>query len=180
MDTRMHILDTAESLFNQHGYTAVGVDKIRDEASVSKTSLYRHFGGKEGLIDAVLARRHARMLESMNEAVALAGDTVEAKLTALLDWHLTWFKRDDFYGCMFMHVLGEMKTQSVSNSHQAQQHKMALSALVSDILGDEYQANTEFVMIFLEGLIVRAEFDTLPFSRAAYLQMLFKSASIIE
>ncbi|WP_374058095.1 TetR/AcrR family transcriptional regulator [Candidatus Pantoea persica] len=39
-------LNTAESLFNANGYTAVGVDLIRNTAGVSKTSMYRHFGSK--------------------------------------------------------------------------------------------------------------------------------------
>ena len=79
------ILDVAESLFNQFGYTAVGVDMIRDEAAVSKTSMYRHFGSKTKLIEAVLERRHQRF-ESSLEAALSSTSGLQNQLDALLDW----------------------------------------------------------------------------------------------
>ncbi len=54
MAKRDDILATATRLFGEHGYHAVGVDRIRDEAEVSKMTLYHHFPSKEALVEAVL------------------------------------------------------------------------------------------------------------------------------
>ena len=55
-DARERILATAYELFTRHGLVAVGVDRIVAEAGVAKTTLYRHFGSKDGLAVAVLLR----------------------------------------------------------------------------------------------------------------------------
>jgi AcrR family transcriptional regulator len=49
-DVRARILDTASRLFYQRGVRAVGVDLVVLEAAVAKTSLYRYFPTKDGLI----------------------------------------------------------------------------------------------------------------------------------
>lgn len=74
MTKKEYILDIAEDLFNDFGYTSVGVDLIRDKAGVSKTSMYRYFGSKNKLIEAVLARRHQRFADGLNAAVSSAKD----------------------------------------------------------------------------------------------------------
>ena len=53
-DTRERILRTASELFYREGTRAVGVDLIVERAGVAKTSLYRHFGTKDDLIEAFL------------------------------------------------------------------------------------------------------------------------------
>src|SRR4029453_7789379 len=49
---RERILDTAIRLFLEEGIRAVGVYRIVDEAGVALMTLYRHFGGKDGLVVA--------------------------------------------------------------------------------------------------------------------------------
>ncbi|WP_454441947.1 TetR/AcrR family transcriptional regulator [Vibrio bathopelagicus] len=158
------ILDVAESLFNQFGYTAVGVDMIRDEAAVSKTSMYRHFGSKTKLIEAVLERRHQRF-ESSLEAALSSTSGLQNQLDALLDWHLAWFEQADFKGCMFMHALAEFKESEDDIAMLSRQHKVWLKNTIHDVVssGEEVDAATlelrsESVMTFIEGLIVRSEF----------------------
>ncbi|MEZ9449642.1 TetR/AcrR family transcriptional regulator [Vibrio splendidus] len=161
------ILDVAESLFNQFGYTAVGVDMIRDEAAVSKTSMYRHFGSKTKLIEAVLERRHQRF-ESSLEAELSSTSGLQNQLDALLDWHLAWFEQPDFKGCMFMHALAEFKESEDDIAMLSRQHKAWLKSTIYKVVsgGEEVDVATlelrsESVMTFIEGLIVRSEFGEL-------------------
>ncbi|MDH6016068.1 transcriptional regulator [Vibrio splendidus] len=161
------ILDVAESLFNQYGYTAVGVDMIRDEAAVSKTSMYRHFGSKTKLIEAVLERRHQRF-ESSLEAALSSTSGIQNQLDALLDWHLAWFEQPDFKGCMFMHALAEFKESEDDIAMLSRQHKAWLKSTIYKAVsgGEEVDVATlelrsESVMTFIEGLIVRSEFGEL-------------------
>ncbi|MGF1727331.1 TetR/AcrR family transcriptional regulator [Photobacterium nomapromontoriensis] len=160
MSKKEHILDVAEELFNMFGYTAVGVDLIRDKAEVSKTSMYRHFGSKNKLIGMVLTRRHQRFEDELNAVVSVATG-VESKLDAILNWHFTWFRSVNFKGCMFMHALAEFKGLDDEVARQAVQHKVWLKSLLLSVFEPEQQnveGRTEVMMTFLEGMIIRAEF----------------------
>lgn len=174
MNTKEHILDTAESLFNTNGYTAVGVDLIRDTAGVSKTSMYRHFGSKNKLIVAVLARRHLRFEEKLGDVIA-SHMCIDEKLDALIDWHFKWFSEADFHGCMFMHAMSEFKESDDSIAYSALMHKKWLKGLIKEIISshpefDEEQVDStaEAIMTFVEGMIIRAEFSDIAAYKLVY------------
>ena len=180
MKVRDHILDTAESLFNLHGYTAVGIDLIRDEARVSKTTIYRHFDGKKGLIGSVLNRRHLWFQKS----IASVLDSVtkpKNKLDAILDWHFNWFASSDFEGCMFMHAFSEFKEEDEEISQIALDHKAwlyseLLSALDANLADREKKA--EMLMTVLEGMIIRSEFSTLSNDRQLYKTLMLNITNL--
>ena len=160
MSIKEHILDVAESLFNERGYTAVGVDLIRDQAQISKTSMYRHFGSKNNLIEAVLARRH-QYFEDQLTPIFTSAASVDERLDTLLDWHFAWFHSKNFKGCMFMHALAEFKSQDETLAQQALQHKSWLKLLLLSLFSptDPSRENkAEAILTFLEGMMVRAEF----------------------
>lgn len=69
---RARLIDTATRLFYEEGIHAVGVDRIIDEAAVTRATLYNQFGGKENLVLAYL-RNQDEMLRAM---FAEAGETV--------------------------------------------------------------------------------------------------------
>lgn len=56
-DTRERILDAAESVFMSHGYDGASMRQITGKAGVNLAACNYHFGGKEALFHAVLARR---------------------------------------------------------------------------------------------------------------------------
>ena len=179
MSKKELILDVAESLFNRLGYTAVGVDMIRDEAAVSKTSMYRHFGSKAKLIEAVLARRHRRF-ESSLEAALSSTSGLKNQLNALLDWHFVWFEQPDFKGCMFMHALAEFKESEDDIAMLSQQHKSWLKELIVPLLSEKkpHDVRPEMMMVFLEGLIVRSEFQGSEANRQDYREVWLKLAGV--
>lgn len=172
MSKKEHILEVAESLFNLHGYTAVGVDLIRDRAKVSKTSMYRHFGSKAKLIEAVLDRRHKRFEANLEGSLKEKRDVVE-KLDALISWHFQWFSEKDFHGCMFMHAMSEFKDSESDITGLATGHKKWLKGLIKSVISEnktlseeEVEQRAEAIMTFVEGMIVRAEFgDITPFKK---------------
>jgi AcrR family transcriptional regulator len=55
--TRDRILDTAERLFGQQGFSCTSLRQITDEAGVNLASVNYHFGSKEELYKGVLIRR---------------------------------------------------------------------------------------------------------------------------
>jgi AcrR family transcriptional regulator len=53
-DTRARLLDAAAELFAEHGIAGASVDAIAETAGRTSGSIYAHFGGKEGLLTAVV------------------------------------------------------------------------------------------------------------------------------
>ncbi len=56
-DTKTRILDTAEVLFAERGYSATSLRDITAEAGVNLAAVNYHFGSKEALLAAVFERR---------------------------------------------------------------------------------------------------------------------------
>jgi len=54
------ILDAAELEFLERGYAGVRMEHVAARADYNKSLVYRHFGGREGLWEAVLERVAAR------------------------------------------------------------------------------------------------------------------------
>lgn len=54
-ERRARLLAKAAEAIDHHGLRSVTIDAIADHVGVSKVVLYRYFGSKAGLIDAVLA-----------------------------------------------------------------------------------------------------------------------------
>lgn len=89
-ETREAILEAAEELFAQKGYSAVGLREIARRAKVNASSVNYHFGGKLGCLEALYERHagpmNARRRELIGEASRIA-DTDE-RLKAILRGYL--------------------------------------------------------------------------------------------
>jgi AcrR family transcriptional regulator len=53
-EARQRLLDTASGIFYRDGIHSVGVDRVIAEAGVTRATFYRHFPGKEDLVQAYL------------------------------------------------------------------------------------------------------------------------------
>jgi AcrR family transcriptional regulator len=65
--TREALVDAAERLFADEGLEAVSVRSINKAAGVAPAAVHYHFGSKDALLDAVLARRGPRVLSRIVE-----------------------------------------------------------------------------------------------------------------
>jgi AcrR family transcriptional regulator len=70
--TRSLILDAARDVLRQHGYAATTTRAVADRAGVQLSLVHYHYGGKRGLLVAVLDRENARLLE--RQQALYAGD----------------------------------------------------------------------------------------------------------
>lgn len=61
------LLDTAASLFLQKGYSGVSLEMIAREAHVAVRTIYVKFGGKAGLLNAIIAGGRLRHFSSMGD-----------------------------------------------------------------------------------------------------------------
>jgi AcrR family transcriptional regulator len=85
---REQLLDVGRALFAERGFDAASIEEIAHRASVSKPVVYGHFGGKEGLYAAVVARESDLLLSMMT--AALQGghprELLEEAASAFLDY----------------------------------------------------------------------------------------------
>ena len=93
--SRDRLLEVAERLFMERGYSVIKLRDVADELGVRVASLYYHFpGGKQDLFTAVLERAMARMRHGLEDAIAHAGDSVLEQLCAAGRYFLTQHKID--------------------------------------------------------------------------------------
>jgi AcrR family transcriptional regulator len=59
--TTAKLLAAARSAFRAEGYAAASMDALCAEAGVTRGALYHHFGGKEGLLEAVVRQIDAEI-----------------------------------------------------------------------------------------------------------------------
>ena len=63
------MLDTAQQLFFTRGYAATTIAAIAEMADVSVETIYKSFGGKPGLVDALLIRGFDLLTAAITSAV---------------------------------------------------------------------------------------------------------------
>lgn len=85
------ILDAAEYTFAELGFNAASIRKIAAEANVNLTAIYYYFQSKEGLVQAVLERRFAKLkneqIKNLNELYQKFNNSfipIEAILEAMI------------------------------------------------------------------------------------------------
>jgi AcrR family transcriptional regulator len=106
-EVRARILETACSLFYQHGVRAVGVDLVVEKARVAKTSLYRHFRTKDDLIAAFLQREDEDFWGTWDRIADQHRDQPSAELDAHLGWIGERVGRSNYRGCPQINVAAE-------------------------------------------------------------------------
>src|ERR1035441_873034 len=74
-DTKDKILNAAERLIGEQGYAATSLRQIIAKAGVNLAAVHYHFGSKEDLLDAVVARK----VTPVNEARIARLERVEAE-----------------------------------------------------------------------------------------------------
>jgi len=96
---RERLLTAGQQLFYSHG-ASVGVDALLKKANVARRSLYEHFGGKDGLIEAVLRRAAEEDLAWYESALAGSASPRE-RLLGLFDRLDELVTDPDFRGCRY-------------------------------------------------------------------------------
>lgn len=155
------ILQAADVLFTQNGFNGTGVDAIARASGVTKRTLYKQFGSKQGLIEAVLDQHTARMMAAVRvhlEALALPP---RERLLACFDYYRTWFAGPNFSGCIFIKTVNEFGNCSLELTKKAQASKLAMRELLREIALEAGIGSAESLAdelhLLLEGSIVVAQ-----------------------
>ncbi|GAB2866020.1 TetR/AcrR family transcriptional regulator [Actinocorallia aurea] len=111
--TRAAILAAAAPVLYARGLDGIGVAELCAELGVSKETLYRHFGTKDGLVRAVLEQRSDHVVSWLGAAVEEAGDDPAARLGAVFDALGGWYAEPVFRGCAMVNAATQHHAEDV-------------------------------------------------------------------
>ncbi|MGJ8638957.1 MAG: TetR/AcrR family transcriptional regulator [Opitutaceae bacterium] len=160
------VLMTANRLFESQGFHATGVDQLAAESGVTKRTIYKYFGSKEGLIEEVLRRHHEGMMSLSRAKVMAVHPVGDARLMACIELYRDWFARSNFSGCIFVKTLNEFGGCSQKLSRIAIESKRAMHAFIVELAVDLGAQNPELLadqlQILLEGSVIVAQAGAAP------------------
>ena len=168
---RQLLLDTAIRLFAQYGYHGTGIDRIAEQAQVSKKTMYHYFRSKDELILAALKEYDSLFRNDFMKSVDRRGNTPYERLLAIFDVAGEWFSGGNFFGCMFINVIGEYSDADSAIRTVCKEHKRLMTHYIEELatkagVADAHNVATS-IAILLEGAIVTAQVHGSPGTAAA-------------
>lgn len=174
------LLDTAETLFVQHGFMATGINRIREEADVAGMTLYNNFKGKDDLVLAVLVRIHQEMIEEIEEVLEAMGGPPGERVLAVFDYLLEYAEDESFrhesdgsfVGCIFNHAASEYRAFSHPIHQATTKHKQKLvgifEGLAKEMKHPRPEALGQTLGLLVDGAFTSAQIldDMNPFKQA--------------
>ena len=88
-EREQQILDAAVAVFSERGFQNASMDAVAERVGVTKPVLYTHFGSKDGLLLACIARARAELLAVTTAAVSEASgaeDMLRRGIRAFFDY----------------------------------------------------------------------------------------------
>lgn len=159
-EARARLIKAGAQLFCRYGINATGVDAIVNEAGTAKATLYKLFGSKEGLVDAVMEAEGKAWREwFFAEIDAMSGPPGD-RLVRMFDVLKIWFADKSFYGCSFINAVGEHDKNDNRIRQAALTHKHQvlgkLSSLAKEAGARDPKALTLQIALLMDGAIVAA------------------------
>ncbi|MCX8071473.1 MAG: TetR/AcrR family transcriptional regulator [Candidatus Binatia bacterium] len=93
---RQHILEAAEQVFAERGFSAASMQEIGRRAALSMGTIYSVFRSKEEVLQALLEARGGEILELVRRAAAREGSATTAFFELLRDYVLYFSERPHF------------------------------------------------------------------------------------
>ena len=125
-EARDRLLRTASALFYAEGIRAVGVDRVVEQATVTRATLYRHFPGKDDLVVAYL--------QSVDRAIRdVAGDDAgPVRLRRLVGAMTETLCGPGFRGCSFINAAAEYPDPDSPVHRAVREHRTWLLTAFTD------------------------------------------------
>ncbi len=156
---RERLMKAATRLFCKHGINATGIDAIVSEAGTAKTTLYKLFGSKNDLVEAVLTTE-GRVWRDWFIAEIERARTPRARLESIFPVLKSWFGEDDYYGCVFINAVGEHDKEETRLRTITLAHKSFILARIEDLARQAGAREPGFLAhqlgLLMDGAIVAA------------------------
>ena len=130
---RDKLIETAIKLFSEFGFHATSVDRIVEEAGISKKTVYKHFRTKNDLVLAALRRFDENARSEFVRAVESNKNSAREQLLAIFDVAEKWFSQKNFYGCIFIHANGEFDGRVKPIKEICKQYKRMIRDFMAEL-----------------------------------------------
>jgi AcrR family transcriptional regulator len=176
---RERLLTVAATLFADRGYHDVGIDDIGAAAGISGPGIYRHFAGKQALLEVLCDRGMTQMLDGAQSAVVGQVEPLAA-LEALLDLHVRFAVEEQALLVVWTRetpALSEEVRRSLRRRMKAYEDQWAavLTPLRPDLQPAEVRAVAVLALTLLNGSAV-SSLRVAPAVRARLLRQMTRSA----
>ncbi|WP_299397473.1 TetR/AcrR family transcriptional regulator [Pelagibius sp.] len=159
MGTRDRILEAADALFYAGSIREVSVERVAEQAGVTKKTLYYHFRSKDDLVAAYLDARQLRTLERYQNWAGSRGamaERMERMFAALAEAA----KQPEWRGCGFIRAAVELAD---SPGHPAldvaRSHKESFETWLQRDLENAGYADAaslaRMILVLLDGAVAR-------------------------
>ncbi|MCO1653674.1 TetR/AcrR family transcriptional regulator [Pseudonocardia sp. S2-4] len=122
-EARERLLRTASALFYAEGIRAVGVDRVIEEAGITRATFYRHFPSKDDLVVAYLTVVHEAVRDAAGEEVG------EQRLRRTVGTMGEMVCSPGFRGCSFINAAAEFADPDSPVHRAVTAHRRWLGAL---------------------------------------------------
>jgi TetR/AcrR family transcriptional regulator len=140
------ILNVAEELFSKHGFAAVSINKIAQEAKISKGNIFHHFQSKEGLYLAVLKHACKRSSSALELVNTYSSDDLLEVMRGFFSSHLTT-------------LLSESRATQLIQRELMENGEQKGKQLAEEVFADTFSNLTRLVRDAQEHKIVRQSVD---------------------
>lgn len=125
LENRKFILQAAETVFTQKGYSQASVDEIAEEAQFSKATLYRYFKSKSEIFSAVIFESFQEACDDIH-AIQQSQKKASKKVRDLIQGLLSYYKRKENIARIFLMERSAMKKvlHMDMDEHVMPRHKM--------------------------------------------------------
>ncbi|MFJ3404227.1 TetR/AcrR family transcriptional regulator [Promicromonospora sp. NPDC090134] len=134
-EARERLLRTASELFYAEGIHVVGVDRIVAAAGVTRATFYRHFPGKEDLVEAYLGVEDANLRAALDGARAATDDPVEL-VGLLVEGIAEDVARHHTRGCPFINAAAEYPDADSGVRRAVDTHRAWFRGALEQVLTD--------------------------------------------
>lgn len=156
---REKILITAHDLFYSAGFKATGIDKIIQQAKVTKVTFYRHYPSKSALIIAYLNYRHEIWINWFHITLKNKLEESETPSHALSGTFNEWFNHPSFRGCAFINATAESEAEDIREEikYICRNHKIETQKIIASLFNISEYNLTDDIMMLVDGAIIHAQ-----------------------
>jgi AcrR family transcriptional regulator len=167
--SRDRILDAAEALMAEHGFAATSVSAICRRSGLPPSSLYWHFGSKEGLLATVIERGAMRWIDEIVGTNAPAGPPRQRLHDLLQRLGATFARRPAEYIRLLMLVTLERRDRPGPWHDTMKRVRERVRDMMQGLLFDVFRPagerrareiareGAEFALVFGDGVLFTAE-----------------------
>jgi AcrR family transcriptional regulator len=176
---RERLLGAAAKLFYREGIHGVGVERILADAQVTRATMYRHFKGKEDLVEAYLALEDATIRGYFAQAAAHAGPGTDM-LERVIDGIAEDIARYHTRGCPFINAAAEYPDPDSPVRRLIATHRSWFrGALEQAAAGRDHPADVAASLVLLrDAALVGGYLDGIETTKHAFIRAARQAAGI--